>query len=367
MSDPRMKEYAEFLLADAVEIQEGDRVLIELYDEGMDLAKELVKAAYRHGANPVFKCYDYAMEAELIKGASVEHYREMAEEDLALMKKMDAYIAIRGTRNIYHWSHLTAEEIKKYNEIYWGPVHLQQRCNHTRWSVIRYPNDAMAQLCSMDTESYREYYFRACLYDYKKMKEDMKPLVALMERTDRVRIVAPGTDLSFSIKDIPVFAMHGNRNIPDGEIYTAPVKDSVNGTICYNVPSPFDGLIFTDVSFTFKEGKIVSSSANHPERLEEILDTDEGARYIGEFAIGVHPYITKPIGDILFDEKMTGSFHLTPGNAYENADNGNRSSVHWDLIQLQTLEYGGGEIYFDDVLIRKDGLFVLEELMGLNP
>ncbi|MDO5715716.1 MAG: aminopeptidase [Tissierellia bacterium] len=367
MIDPRLVEYAEFLVRDAVMIEPGDRILIEVHGDGMDLGKELVKASFKFGAHPYFKYYDYEMESILIRGSSEKHYRELAQRDLEMMKTMDAYIDIRGSKNIYHWNHLTPEEMKKYSEIYWGPIHLEERCNQTKWSVIRYPNDAMAQLSHMDTRSYEDYYFAACLYDYKKMEEDMKPLVEWMERTDQVRILGPQTDLTFSIKDIPVIPMHGNRNIPDGEVYTAPVRDSVNGVIRYNVASPYDGLVFQDVSFEFKDGKIIKANSNYSRRLNQILDTDEGARYIGEFAIGVHPLITKPIGDILFDEKMTGSFHLTPGNAYDNAFNGNRSAVHWDLIQLQTPEYGGGEIYFDDVLIRKDGLFVVEELKRLNP
>ena len=367
MIDDRIIKYANFLIKDAVGIEKDDKILIEVHGDGIELAKELVKVAFECGAKPFFKYYDYEMESILIKNSDLNHYGNIASLDLSLMKNMDAYIDIRGTKNIYHWNHLTQDEIKKYNEMYWGPIHLKERCNNTKWTVIRYPNDAMAQLSQMDTKSYEDYYFKACLYDYKLMKRNMKPLVELMEKTDKVRIVANQTDLTFSIKGIPVVPMHGNRNIPDGEVYTAPVRDSINGTILYNVESPMDGLVFRDVKFTFKDGKIIDATSNHTKRLNQILDTDEGARYIGEFAIGVHPHITKPIGDILFDEKMTGSFHLTPGNAYDNADNGNKSSIHWDLVQLQTPEYGGGEIYFDDVLIRKDGLFVIDELKILNP
>jgi aminopeptidase len=225
----------------------------------------------------------------------------------------------------------------------------------------------MAQLAGVSTEEYEDFYFRACLVDYDKMGRAMQPLQDLMARTDKVRIVAPGTDISFSIKGIPSFGMHGNRNIPDGEIYTSPVKNSVNGHITYNVPSPYDGFLFRDVYLEFKDGKIVKATSNNTDYMNEILDIDEGARYIGEFAFGVNPEINHPIGDILFDEKIAGSFHLTPGNSYDNASNGNHSAVHWDLIQIQTPEYGGGEIWFDDVLIRKDGLFVLDELKCLNP
>lgn len=225
----------------------------------------------------------------------------------------------------------------------------------------------MAQLAGVSTEEYEDFYFKACLVDYDKMGRAMEHLEALMDRTDKVHIVSPGTDLTFSIKDIPCFGMHGNRNIPDGEIYTSPVKDSVNGYISYNCPSPYDGFLFRDVRLEFKDGKVVKATSNNTEYMNEILDIDEGARYVGEFAFGVNPVINHPIGDILFDEKIAGSFHFTPGNSYDNASNGNKSAVHWDLIQIQTPEYGGGEIWFDDVLIRKDGLFVLDDLKCLNP
>ena len=150
-------------------------------------------------------------------------------------------------------------------------------------------------------------------------------------------------------------------------MYTAPVKDSVNGFVHYNVPSIESDFRFEDVRLEFKNGKIVQVSANNTPKATALFNLDEGARYVGEFAIGVNPSVTRPIGDILFDEKISGSIHFTPGCCYDDASNGNKSALHWDLVLCQTPEYGGGEIYFDDVLIRKDGRFVLAELEGLNP
>ncbi len=232
---------------------------------------------------------------------------------------------------------------------------------------MRYPNGAMAQLANMSTRAFEDFYFNVCNLDYAKMADAMTPLVELMNRTDRVRIVGVGTDLSFSIKGIPAVKCSGLRNIPDGEVYTAPVRDSVEGTITYNTPAVYQGTTYENISLTFKQGKIVNATANYTEKINQVFDTDEGARYIGEFALGVNPYIEKPMKDTLFDEKISGSFHFTPGMAYDTAFNGNKSAIHWDLICIQTPEYGGGEIYFDDVLIRKDGRFILPELDGLNP
>ena len=367
MEDPRIRKFAYFLINRAVGLKKNEKILIELHGHEHALAKALIEEAYKAGGQPFFHEFDYVLEGAMISGASEQHMKDVTSYEMARMKDMDAYIDIRATENVSIWNHIPDDNMGIYRKYYWGPLHLSQRCNHTRWTVLRYPNHAMAQLAGMGTEEYEDFYFSACLLDYEKMARAMEPLAELMNQTDQVRITGPGTDLSFSIQGIGSSPMSGNRNIPDGEVYTAPVKDSVNGEIYYNVPSPYDGLVYQDVRLTFKNGKIVKASSNHTERMNQILDLDEGARYIGEFAIGVNPVITKPILDILFDEKMAGSFHLTPGNAYDNTDNGNHSSVHWDLICQQTPEFGGGEIYFDNVLIRKDGRFVLDSLLPLNP
>jgi aminopeptidase len=283
------------------------------------------------------------------------------------MKEMDAYIAIRAGENASELSDVPPEKMKLYQELWYKPVHSEIRVNETKWVVLRWPNHAMAQLANTSTEAFEDFYFDVCTLDYARMDRNMEPLKARMERTDKVRIVGPGTDLEFSIRGIPAVKCAGKLNIPDGEIYTAPVRDSINGVITYNTPSVYQGFTYENIRFEFKNGKIVNATANDTERINKLLDTDEGARYIGEFALGFNPYILHPMKDTLFDEKISGSLHFTPGRAYKDADNGNRSAIHWDLVLIQRPEYGGGEIYFDGELIRKDGLFVTEDLQGLNP
>jgi aminopeptidase len=219
----------------------------------------------------------------------------------------------------------------------------------------------------MSKEAFEDFYFNVCNLDYGKMNKAMDALVELMNKTDKVQLIGKDTNLTFSIKDIPAVKCAGEMNIPDGEVFTAPVRDSVNGVITYNTPSPYQGFTFENVKLTFENGKIIDATANDTERINHIFDTDEGARFVGEFAIGVNPYIQHPMQDILFDEKIDGSFHFTPGECYEEAYNGNHSNIHWDMVMIQRPEYGGGEIYFDDVLIRKDGRFVIKELEALNP
>lgn len=367
MRDSRIDALARNLISYSTALKPGEKVLIEAMGLPHPLVTALIREAYRAQAIPFVTIKDAQINRELLMGATEEQLKLMASYELNRMREMDAYIGIGAGNNTAELSDVPEAQLKKHAEHVVGPVHIQERVANTKWCVLRYPNHSMAQAANMSTAAFEDFYFNVCNLDYSKMDRAMDPLVALMERTKEVRIVGPGTDLTFSIEGIGVVKCSGKRNIPDGEVYTAPVKDSVNGYITYNTPSLYQGFTFENVRFEFKDGKIVQATANDTERINRVLDTDPGARYIGEFALGVNPYILKPMKDILFDEKIMGSFHFTPGNAYDKADNGNRSAIHWDLVAIQRPEYGGGEIYFDGVLIRKDGLFVLPELEGLNP
>lgn len=300
-------------------------------------------------------------------GASKEQIEMMAKYEALRMKDMDAYISVRASRNGSELSDVPEEKMNLFNKYFQAPVHSDIRVPNTKWCVLRYPNYSMAQSADMSTEAFEDFYYKVCNLDYSKMSKAMDSLVNLMNKTDKVRLTGPGTDLIFSIKDIPAIKCDGKMNIPDGEVYTAPVKNSINGTLSYNTPSVYNGFSFDNIKFEFKDGKIINATANNTERINSILDTDAGARYIGEFAIGVNPYILHPMKDTLFDEKIAGSIHFTPGASYDDAPNGNKSAIHWDLVLIQRSDYGGGEIYFDDVLIRKDGIFVIDELKCLNP
>ena len=283
---------------------------------------------------------------------------------------MDAYLGIRGSNNVSEMSSIKPDAMKEYGKHYMKPVHFGQRVNHTKWCVLRWPNASMAQLAQMSTPEFEDFYFRVCTLDYGRMNTAAEVLAARMSRADQVHIEGPGdTDLRFSIKDIPVIPCCGDKNIPDGEVFTAPVRDSIEGVVHYNTPTIYNGKSFENIRLTFKEGRIVESTCDNgdDEALAKIFDTDEGARYVGEFAIGFNPHILEPMKDILFDEKIAGSFHFTPGQAYDEASNGNKSDIHWDLVCIQRADYGGGTISFDGEVIRKDGLFVTEELLPLNP
>lgn len=370
MKDIRIEKLAYNLVNYSCKLKKGENVLIKVYGEGeeRDLVMAIIQEVYKVGGNPFVWNQDPQIMRELLKKCNDEQIKIWAESDLMLMKKMDAYIGISGGSNSAENSSVKEENYKTYEKLYLDPVHMDQRIKNTKWVVLNYPTASMAQQASMSTDEFEDFYFKVCNLDYSKMDKAMDNLVSLMNKTDKVKIIGEGTNLTFSIKDIPAIKCAGVINIPDGEIFTAPVKNSVNGVLSYNTPSLYsDGFTYENIKLEFKDGKIINASSNDDKRINKIFDTDEGARYIGEFAIGVNPYITKPMKKILFDEKIMGSFHFTPGACYDEAPNGNKSTIHWDLVCIQTKEYGGGEIYFDDVLIRKDGIFVIDELKCLNP
>ncbi len=367
MKDPRIDLIAKNLIQHSVKLQKGEKVLIQGSNESIPLLKALIKEAYNVGGIPFIKNSESELIKTLLIDACEEQVKLMAEADLIIMKAADAYISISSPSNNASLSGIPGEKMNMYKQYYVVPVHMTERVENTKWVIATFPNPSMAQSANMSTEAYENFYYNVCCLDYSKLSKAMDPLVSLMERTDKVRLTGKDTDLTFSIKGLPAIKCDGQLNIPDGEVFTAPVKTSVDGYISYNTPTVYMGTTYENIRLEFQKGKIIKATSNNNEELNKVFNIDEGARYIGEFAIGVNPYIISPMKNTLFDEKISGSIHFTPGNAYKEAFNGNKSSIHWDLVFIQRPEYGGGEIYFDDVLIRKDGLFVLDELKALNP
>ncbi len=358
MKDPRNTTLAKSLIDYSVDLKPGEIVYIEVKGlAALDLGRELVRYATERGGVPFWYYNDDSILRHFIRTASDDQFKALGDYHLEMMKRAAAYIGIRGSENSFDLADIDRDQMEKYQKIFYKPVHLEERVKRTKWVVMRYPNSAMAQLAETSQEKFEDFYYDVCNLNYAKMSVAMEPLVELMNKTDRVHIKGPGTDLTFSIKDIPNVKCDGTRNIPDGEVYTAPVRESINGTIAYNTPSLYEGTVYNDIKFTFENGKIIKATCDNAEKMNKILDTDEGGRYIGEFAIGLNPFVMEPMKDTLFDEKIRGSFHLTPGCCYDEAPNGNISAIHWDLVLIQRKEYGGGEIWFDDKLIRKDGVF----------
>jgi len=365
MHDPRFDILAKSLTSFSTALRRGDKVLIEGFDIPAEMTIALVRAVRALGAVPFVQLNQARISREMVLGADEAQYGIINKYELSRMKQMDAYIAVRGSENIAEMSDIPSDLMKMVSRKM-KPV-LNRRVNKTRWCILRWPTPSMAQQSGMSTEQFEDFFFDVCTLDYSKMQPGMKALSGLMNKTDRVEIKGPGTDLRFSIKGIPAIPCGGKHNIPDGEVFTAPIRKSVQGYITYNAPTIYMGTSFDSIRLEFKDGKIVEATGNNTERLNEILDSDPGARYVGEFALGFNPHILHPMRDILFDEKISGSFHFTPGQAYEIANNGNKSQVHWDMVNIQREDYGGGTIHFDGKLIRENGRFVPKALQALNP
>jgi aminopeptidase len=364
MHDERFDDLAKLLVEYSVRLRRNETVLIEAFDVPDEMTVALVRAVRKAGGVPFAQVYHARVNRAMALEASDRQLNIIASHELARMKKMNVYIAVRGSHNITELADVPPDKMQLIGKKM-RPVQ-DQRVKRTKWVVLRWPTPSMAQLAGMSTEAFEDFYFDVCTLDYRKLLPGMKTLKRLMEKTNRIEIKGPATDLSFSIKGIPAVICGGDRNIPDGEVFTAPVKDSVEGQITFNAPSIYQGTAFDGIRLEFKRGKIVDASSNETEKLSKILDSDPGARYVGEFSLGFNPRVFQPMRDILFDEKIAGSFHFTPGQAYEEADNGNRSQVHWDMVSIQRPDYGGGEIHFDGKLIRKDGEFLPRQLHSLN-
>jgi len=365
MTDPRYTKLAKLLVEYSTALQKGERVLLDMIDVPDEFTIALMRAVRDAGATPLVEVRHTRVSREIMKDTNSKHAELVRDVEMFRMKRVEAYIAIRGSANASETSDVAADRLALYARVM-RPL-LNQRVNKTRWVVLRWPTPSMAQGAGMSTEAFEDLYFDVCTMDYVKMARAMAPLEKRMQRADQVHLKSPGTDLKFSIKGIGAVMCKGDRNIPDGEVFSCPVKDSVNGVISFNTPTIYSGSKFENVHLEFEKGRVVKATSNNTKRLNEILDTDAGARYVGEFSLGFNPYIKNPMCDILFDEKIAGSLHFTPGQAYETCDNGNRSAVHWDMVLIQRPEWGGGEVWFDGELIRKDGRFLPKDLKPLNP
>jgi aminopeptidase len=369
MLDPRVTKLAELLCTHSLKLTSDDKVLIHAFDIPDEAVAEVMRVVQSTGAQVLVRLESGVVRWQMMHGLTEANVKTIANIEKYEMEQVTSYIALRGTANPLENAEVPGELMRLWSKEYTTPVVFGVRVPKTKWVALRWPNSAMAMAAGMSTRAFEDFYFRVCTLDYTKMAEACKPLVELMNKTDRVEIKGPGTDFSFSIKDIGSVGCSGEANIPDGECFSAPVRESVNGVVQFNTASLYEGTEFTNIRYAIKNGRIEEASAGaNTEKLNQILDTDEGARYFGEWSLGFNPYVLHPMKDTLFDEKIAGSFHFTPGNAYDPpGGNGNKSSIHWDTVLIQRPEYGGGEIWFDGRLIRKDGLFVLPELEALNP
>ncbi|MDX1672875.1 MAG: aminopeptidase [Balneolaceae bacterium] len=353
---------AQKVLEFSCELEKGQNVMLQLNGlNGVELLRALVQVSREMEANPFVRINDTEIQRVLLEEGDEAFWENQAEVDqLPVMKQMDAFVGIRASENIYEHSRVDREANKAYADKLLQPVHYQERVNNTNWVVLRYPSPAFAMNAKMPTEEFREFYYNACLLDYSRLAEAMEPLEERLRDTDMIRLEGEGTDIEFSVKGQNWIPCYGKRNIPDGELFSSPILSSVNGVITY-APSVYQGKPFEYVKLEVKDGVVIDFDSSNNEQLEEILETDAGARQFGEFSFGLNPIIDQPMYDILFDEKIYGSNHLTLGNDYEDAPNGNESSIHWDLVCI------GADLYLDGEKIREGRKFITDDLKQLNP
>lgn len=365
--DPRFRKIASTVMRHSLKIKPGEKVIISAVDDGDKLCEALVEEAYACGALPFVSLEQTNVRRAILLGATQEQLELMAKPTVALMEEMDCSVTISAPYNSCEFSLVDQEKQTMYTK--YCRSQISRARGKLRWVSLTYPNHAMAQNAGMSLSDFSDYYFDLMTMDYEKLERASLPMAMRMRAADKVRIVAPGTDLTVSLKGFTALIAAGEHNLPDGEIASTPDRYSVNGTISFNIPSMHNGFLFKDVVLTFKDGKLVDASANDTERFWREVSLDEGCRYIGEFSMGTSPFVNQIVHETLFDEKMGGSMHMALGACYNfpGRDNGNRSSIHWDLIQSHRPEHGGGEVWIDGELVRKDGIYLPEDLRTLNP
>jgi len=353
---------ATLILEHSTQVQENENVMVQLIGlNGINLLRALVEQIREKGAHPFVQIEDTETQKILVQKGDVAFWSNQAKVDqLPLMEQMDVFIGIRASENIYENSLASKEANEAYSMHFLHPVHFEERVNNTKWCIMRYPSPSFAMNAKMPTREFTNFYYNACLVDYAKLKSAMEPLEKRLRATDFIHLKGEGTDIKFSVKGQNWVPCFGSHNIPDGEIFTSPIIDSVNGHITY-APSVYQGKPFEFVKLTVENGVVIDFNSSNNDALKDILDTDDGSRRFGEFSFGTNPVIESPMYDILFDEKIYGSNHLTLGKDYEIAPNGNSSNIHWDLVCI------GADVYLDGELIRKGREFVLDDLKGLNP
>jgi len=357
--DPRIREHAETIVDHSVDIQEGDRVVIQLPSEAEDLAVALHELCGERGASPIWIAHSQRASRAYLRNGGTEY--ETPDHQQALYEETDAFIIARGGANVTETSDVPPENNAAYRRAV-KPV--QEERLSKRWCLTQFPTSGHAQLAGMSTEAYQNFVWDAVSLDWDAQREFQAEMVDRLDGADEVRIVAGDeTDLTFSIAGNETLNDYGEKNLPGGEVFTAPVADSVEGSVYFDIPLYRQGREIKDVRLTFEDGEVVDHSAAVGEDLlTEILDTDDGARRIGEFGVGMNRAIDQVTYNMLFDEKIGDTIHLAVGSAYKETvgeDNErNESAEHVDMIVDMSQD---SKIELDGEVVQQDGTFVFEE------
>lgn len=356
MNDPRWQHLADILVNYSTGVKKGERVLITMMEtETFPLAKAVYAATVKAGGLPFVEFQSAYLERDLMRLGSDEQVDWVCEMQAKGMEWADAYIGLRGARNPNEFSDIEANKIAGHKRSM-GKIS-SMRNDLTRWVLIRVPNESFAQQASTSLEEMMSFFFNATLRDWESESIRWQEICNHFQSYETVRITGRETDITFSTKGRIYEVADGHKNMPDGEIFTAPVDDSAEGSIYFEFPGVYMGLLVEGIRLEFRKGEVVNASAEKNEDLlHQLLAMDEGARRLGEFGVGLNYGIDRFAYDILYDEKIGGTIHLALGRAYAENKGVNKSALHWDIVKdLREI----GQIFLDGKLILENGIFLI--------
>lgn len=359
----KLKKLAKIITNYSVEVKPGEKVLLRGYGfESYPLIKEVYRECMRAGAIEVnVRFSEEEISRIFFEEANEKQLKYLNKIELEMAKSYDVMVQIVADKNPYE---MKDTDMKKIQITQKARKPLSDILTKKRWCLFYYPNVASAALAKKSLEDWENFVMDSCLLDWKKEEELQKKFIEIMKKVKKVRITGKETDLEVNIAGQKWLTCCGKFNMPDGEVFTSPVRTGVNGFIRYNVPTNYMSHDFNFVKLTLKDGKVIKEQSDNDSALKEILSTDKGARYFGEFAFGLNNKIKEGTKQILFDEKMGKSLHMALGRCYEEAPNGNDSSIHWDLIF--NFKWSNAELYFDNKKVFSKGKWTDRKLSFLN-
>jgi len=368
MKDPRIDKLADLLVHYSTEVKAKQKVLIQGELGGEPLMAAVFRKCLAAGAYPFVVPYTSDWVTSILKYASPEQFGPVYEPFKRMYETYDVRIRILGETNTKELSQFDPDKVSKLYEVYGKDLRIvldREAKGEMKWVGTLFPTNGYAQDANMSLSQYEDFVYDACMPDaddpvgyWKNIAARQDKAIAWLKGKKHVHVTAPGTDLELSIEGRPFINCASKVNVPDGEIFTSPVENSANGYVHYSFPTLHEGFEVSGIRLEFKDGKVVNASADKNEDfLIKKLDTDPGARYLGEFAIGTNERIDRFTGQILFDEKIGGSFHMAVGHGYPESKSENDSAIHWDMIcDLRK----GGRITVDGELFYKNGKFTID-------
>ena len=368
MKDPRIEKLADLLVNYSVAVKPGDKVVVQGSIAGEPLLQAVFASVLKAGGNPIVMPSLPGSEETMYRYANDAQLQHVPEPQKLIMSTYDARIVILAEQNTKELSHVDPAKMVLRSRARTELMKIMMErsaAGSLRWVLGPYPTNALAQDAEMSLSDYEDFVYSACLPDmndpigyWRKFSDWQQKIVDWLKGKQRVRVKGKETDLTMSIAGRQFINCNGKVNMPDGEVFTGPVEDSMNGHVLYSFPAIEHGHEVSGIRLTFEHGQVVKATAEkNQEFLLKTIATDEGSRRVGEFAIGTNEGIKQFTREILFDEKIAGTFHMALGAAYPETGSQNESAVHWDMIcDLRD----GGEIWVDDVLLYKNGKFVIK-------